>query len=234
MIGYNGANSQTCYTIKATATTVTSCQSAYDVSTNGTTAGAATIPFNTNITGLISPTGDIDNYKFVITTGGTITVTLGTLPGDYDLKLLNSAGTQVAISQNGSTTSESISYTAAAGTYYAQVYGYNGANSATTCYTLKVQLGTATKPDLNTEMVGKGIIKLYPNPVNNILNVSVLGEISSKSTLTLTDAKGNVVLEEKIISNPQAVNISKLPNGTYFMKVNTGNGKTISAKFVKQ
>ena len=234
VIGYNGANSQTCYTIKATATTVTSCQSAYDVSTNGTTAGAATIPFNTNITGLISPTGDIDNYKFVITTGGTITVTLGTLPGDYDLKLLNSAGTQVAISQNGSTTSESISYTAAAGTYYAQVYGYNGANSATTCYTLKVQLGTATKPDLNTEMVGKGIIKLYPNPVNNILNVSVLGEISSKSTLTLTDAKGNVVLEEKIISNPQAVNISKLPNGTYFMKVNTGNGKTISAKFVKQ
>ena len=40
---------------------------------------------------------------------------------------------------------ETISYTAAAGTYYAQVYGYNGANSATVCYTLKVQLGTATK-----------------------------------------------------------------------------------------
>src|SRR5437868_214515 len=121
VIGYNGANSATCYTITATATTVTGCQSSYDVSTNGTTSGAATIPFNTNITGLISPTGDVDNYKFVITTGGTITLTLSTLPGDYDLKLLNSAGTQVGISQNGGTTSETINYTAAAGTYYAQV-----------------------------------------------------------------------------------------------------------------
>ena len=96
--GYNGANSATCYTIKATATTVTSCQSSLDNSTNGTISGAATIPFNTSVTGLISPSGDIDNYKFVITTTGTISATLTTLPGDYDLKLLNSAGTQVAIS----------------------------------------------------------------------------------------------------------------------------------------
>src|SRR6185503_3122060 len=58
VIGYNGANSATCYTITATANVVTSCISAYDVSTNGTTAGAATIPFNTDIKGLISPTGD--------------------------------------------------------------------------------------------------------------------------------------------------------------------------------
>ena len=50
IIGYNGANSATCYTITATANTVTSCQSSYDASTNGTTSGAATIPFNTNIT----------------------------------------------------------------------------------------------------------------------------------------------------------------------------------------
>ena len=124
VFGYSGANSATCYTITATVTPVsTGCISTYDNSTNGTTSGAAAIPFNTDITGQINPSGDIDNYKFVITTGGTITVTLGTLPADYDLKLLNSAGTQVGISQNGSTTSESISYTAAAGTYYAQAYG---------------------------------------------------------------------------------------------------------------
>ena len=233
VIGYNGANSATCYTITATATTVTSCQSSYDVSTNGTTAGAATIPFNTNITGLISPTGDIDNYKFVITTAGTITVTLGTLPADYDLKLLNSAGTQVGISQNGSTTSETINYTAAAGTYYAQVYGYNGANNASTCYTLKVQLGTATRPDVNPVTTGKGLIKLYPNPVNNILNVSVLGELSSKSVIQIVDVKGMVVMEQQVVSNPQSLDISKLAKGVYLLKVNNG-GKSITSKFVKQ
>ena len=230
VIGYNGANSATCYTIKATATTVTSCQSAYDVSTNGTTAGAATIPFNTNITGLISPTGDIDNYKFVITTGGTITVTLGTLPADYDLKLLNSAGTQIAISQNGSTTSETISYTAAAGTYYAQVYGYNGANNATTCYTLKVQLGTATKPE---NVQASGMVKVYPNPVSNILNVSVLGVIGAEASLQITDVNGKTVLTKSIISNPQAIDISSLAKGVYIIKVNN-NGKEITSKFTKQ
>jgi len=232
VIGYNGATSATCYTIKATATTATSCQSAYDVSTNGTTAGAATIPFNTNVTGLISPSADVDNYKFVITTGGTITLTLTTLPGDYDLKLLNSAGTQVGISQNGSTTSETINYTAAAGTYYAQVYGYNGANSATTCYTLKVQLGTATKEALPVA-AENAVLKVYPNPVLNTLNVSLLGMTSKQSVLQIVDSKGTVVMEQKVVNNPQAIDVSKLAKGVYMIRANNG-GTVITSKFVKE
>ena len=231
VMGYSGANSATCYTIKATATVVTSCQSNYDVSTNGTTSGAAVIPFNSNVTGLISPSADIDNYKFVITTAGTITLTLTTLPADYDLKLLNSAGTQVGISQAGGTTSETINYTAAAGTYYAQVFGYNGANSAASCYTLKVALGTATKPGLSA--TGNGVIKIYPNPVSDILNISLLGEISSKGAFEILDGKGATVLVNAITRNPQVVNISKLPKGTYLVRVNNGIN-TIKAKFVKQ
>ncbi len=230
VIGYNGANSATCYTIKATVTVVTGCASALDNATNGTISGAATIPFNTNVTGLISPTGDIDNYKFVITTGGTITVTLGTLPADYDLKLLNSTGAQLAISQNGSTTSETISYTAAAGTYYAQVYGYNGANNASTCYTLKVQLGTASKPEI---VQASGIVKVYPNPVTDVLNVSVLGDINPRASLQITDVNGKIVMVKNIITNPQAIDISRLAKGVYLIKVDNG-GKEITSKFTRQ
>jgi hypothetical protein len=64
-----------------------------DVSTNGTAAGAATIPFNTDIKGLINTTTDNDFYKFVITTGGTATITLTTLPADFDIRLYSSNGT---------------------------------------------------------------------------------------------------------------------------------------------
>jgi Metallo-peptidase family M12B Reprolysin-like/Secretion system C-terminal sorting domain/Bacterial pre-peptidase C-terminal domain/Fibronectin type III domain len=232
VIGYNGANSATCYTITATATPVsTGCISTYDNATNGTTAGAATIPFNTNITGLINPAADVDNYKFVITTAGTITVTLGTLPADYDLKLLNSAGTQVGISQAGGTTGETINYTAAAGTYYAQVYGYNGANNATTCYTLKVQLGTATRTAQEIT-AANGIVKIYPNPVSNVLNVSVLGGISAKASLQVTDLNGKIVLTQNLINNPQSIDISRLAKGVYLIKVDNG-GKEISGKFTK-
>ena len=230
VIGYNGANSATCYTITATTTVITGCQSSYDVSTNGTISGAATVPFNTNITGLINPSGDNDYYKFVITTGGTATVTLTTLPADYDLTIVNSSGTQLAISQNGSTTSETITRTYTAGTYYARVYGYNGANSATVCYTLKVQLGTASKPEI---LQAGGMVKLYPNPVSNILNVSVLGVIKAEASFQITDITGKIVMTKSIINNPQAIDISRLAKGVYMIKVNN-NGKEITSKFTKQ
>lgn len=233
VIGYNGANSTTCYTIKATATTVTSCQSSYDVSTNGTISGAALIPFNTDIKGLISPSGDNDYYKFVITTGGTATVTLTTLPADYDLTIVNSAGTQLAISQNGGTTSESIARTYTAGTYYARVYGYNNANNASSCYTLKVQLGTASITGAEAIPATTGILKVYPNPVSDVLNISLLGALSAKSNMKIVDEKGNVVMQKQIISNPQAVDISKLPKGVYLVKVDN-DGNVITSKFVKQ
>jgi hypothetical protein len=230
VIGYNGANSATCYTIKATATTVTGCQSSYDNSTNGTISGAATIPFNTNITGLISPSGDIDNYKFVITTGGTITVTLGTLPGDYDLKLLNSAGTQVGISQNGSTTSETINYTAAAGTYYAQVYGYNGANSSTTCYTLKVQLGTATR---NEEITKTPVVSVYPNPVRGELKID-MGTYAEPVSVTVTDMYGRKI-STKAFAGTATVNTSKLASGVYLVTITDNKGVIIKQnKIVKE
>ena len=231
VLGYNGANSASCYTITATATAVTGCQSALDNSTNGTTTGAATIPFNTNVTGLISPTADVDNYKFVITTGGTITVTLGTLPGDYDLKLLNSAGTQVGISQAGGTTSESISYTAAAGTYYAQVFGYNGANSATTCYTLKVQLGTATR---FTETTPKAeLVSIYPNPVRSELKVN-MGGYADEVTVSVTDIYGRRMLNQKFASASN-ISTSKLSAGVYMLTFTDKNGKIIKQdKIVKE
>jgi hypothetical protein len=233
VIGYNGANSATCYTIKATATGATGCSSTYDNTTNGTTAGAATIPFNTNITGLINPAGDNDYYKFVITTGGTATITLSTLPADYDLTVVNSSGTQLAISQNGGTTSETITRTYTAGTYYARVFGYSNATNATTCYTLKVQLGTASIIGSEITNANSGVIKTYPNPVTNLLNVSILGQASGRGTIQIINDNGIVVLQQKATSNPQVVNVAGLAKGIYILKLNDGSN-SMTSKFVKQ
>jgi hypothetical protein len=234
IFGYQGANSQTCYTITVTVTPVASgCASTLDNSTNGTIAGAATIPFNTNVTGLISPTGDIDHYRFVITTGGTATVTLTTLPADYDLKVLNSAGTQLAISQAGGTTSESIARTYTAGTYYAQVFGFSGANSGTVCYTLRVALGTATR---ETELVNAGAFKaqIFPNPAKDRLNINV-NNLPGKTSIQLFDVNGRVVLSQQMVQNNSALNISTVPSGIYLVRLNNADGKSIyQQKFVKE
>ncbi|MBL7703220.1 MAG: M36 family metallopeptidase [Ferruginibacter sp.] len=235
VFGFNGANSATCYTITATATAVpTSCASTYDVSTNGTSAGAATIPFNTDIKGLISPSGDNDYYRFVITTGGTATITLSTLPADYDLRLYSSNGTtQLAISQNGGTTSETITRTYTAGTYFARVYGYNNANNATSCYTLRVQLGTASLAETPQEITKAGALKIYPNPVNDYVNVSVLGNVDRQSLLSIFDAQGILVRTINMTNNLQRIYVGDLPKGVYLIKLNKGDGN-LSSKFVIQ
>ncbi len=224
VIGYNGANSTTCYTITATATATTTggCQSSLDNSANGTTTGAATIPFNTNVTGLISPSADVDYYKFVITTAGTITATLTTLPADYDLRLRNSAGTQVAISQKSGTASESISYTAAAGTYYAQVYGYNNANNASTCYTLKVALGTATR---GTIEMANASVSIYPNPVHSELTIN-MGNYTDPVSATVTDMYGSKIID-KTFAGVSRISMSKLAAGVYMVIIRDKNGRIV-------
>jgi hypothetical protein len=229
--GATGAYAQAQFTTAA----VSACPGTLDVSTNGTTGGAATIPFNTDAKGLISPSADIDYYKFVITTGGTATITLSTLPADYDMRLYSSNGTtQLAISENGGTTSETISRTYTAGTYYIRVYGWNGANSSTTCYTLRVALGTATITNpLDLVNTGKADLILFPNPATDKLSVAISGYDKEK-VIEVFNANGERVMTQKTMQNNQTLNTEKLSAGIYFIKVSTTDGNVIGqSKFLK-
>jgi len=123
---------------------VSACPGPYDVSTNGTFSGAAAINVNTDVYGKLSPANDIDHYKFTINSYGTLTVWLTNLPANYDLAVINSSGAQIGISKNKGSKNESISLMLDAGVYYAKVFPVGNANSATSCYTLKVQTITAT------------------------------------------------------------------------------------------
>jgi hypothetical protein len=231
VIGYNGAFSTTvCYNLNIGATTVTGCASIYDVAANGAPAGAAQIPLNTNVTGLISPSGDNDYYKFVITTGGTATITLTTLPGDYDIRLYSSDGTtQLAISQNGGTSSETITRTYTAGTYYVRAYGYNNANNATVCYTLRVATGTASR---ESELIVSDKISVFPNPASEYMNVTIDG-LTGMADIRLFDMYGKMVMQQSSARSTTQLNVSSLPAGVYMIKVMSAK-KESTLKFVKQ
>lgn len=230
VFGYNGANSATCYTITATTTVVTSCSSVYDVSTNGSTGGAATIPFNTDIKGLVNPSGDNDYYKFVITTGGTITMTLTTLPANYHLRLLNSAGSTLQTSSNSGTTSETISRTVTAGTYYARVYPSNTNQwNATSCYTLKVALGTASREE---DLITVNKISVFPNPVTNSVNVRIPG-IQGMADIKVFDIYGKLLMQRSSGQVNTQLDVSALPSGVYMVRV-MNNDKESTLKVVKE
>ncbi|WP_315816536.1 reprolysin-like metallopeptidase [Paraflavitalea speifideaquila] len=221
------------YTAAQFTTTATGCASAYDNATNGNFAGAVTVPFNTNITGLISPSGDNDYYKFVITTGGTITITLSTLPADYDIRLFNSAQTQVAISQLGGTSSETINYTAAAGTYYVRVYGYSNANNATVCYTLRVALGTASRAGA-PEYTGAFKVNIFPNPAVSTLNVNIAGA-TSRSVIKVVDVNGRLLITKPVAEGNTLLDVKSLTKGVYLVLVTDEQGKGIyQYKFMKE
>ncbi|MFM2146339.1 MAG: hypothetical protein RL732_1175 [Bacteroidota bacterium] len=225
-------------------TTTPTCSSNYDTSTNGTLSGAKAIPFNTDIKGLINPSGDLDYYKFTITTAGTITITLTTLPADYDLRLYDASGKQVASSLKAGTTSESIAYTAAKGTYYVRVSGYGNVFNATSCYTLKVALGTAarsTGTDLIMETAtGTGLVNeqgqsrltVYPNPVQRILQLN-LSRSAGATQVYLFDPNGQQLLHKRITGATSSLDLSALPAGIYLLKVTYGNGWNEERKLIK-
>jgi Metallo-peptidase family M12B Reprolysin-like/Secretion system C-terminal sorting domain/Bacterial pre-peptidase C-terminal domain/Fibronectin type III domain len=216
-------------------TAVSTCPGPLDVSTNGTTAGAAVIPFNTDVKGLINPAGDLDHYKFTITTGGTATITLTTLPADYDIRLYSSNGTtQLAISQAGSTNSETITRTYTAGTYFIRVYGYQNANNATQCYTLRVALGTASREELITQTdKGKRSVEVFPNPAKNTLNVLVSG-YDSRSDIMVFDMYGKLVMQQTASQVNTKLDVSAIPAGVYMVRVRNRNNEISATRFVKQ
>ncbi len=238
----------------ATIGTGTSCQNALDNDLNGTIAGAAVIPFNTNITGLINPASDIDYYKFTITTGGRITVSLTTLPADYNIRLRNSAGTQVAIAARTGTRNESFNYNATPGIYYVEVYGANAAaNNATSCYTLRVASGTAARDNiaigrneslsldagqLTNESESAQAVELFPNPISNELWVKLIA-IGGKSVIEVFDLTGKKVASTTVNTNVGTINtinvdMSRNVKGIYLVRVTNNETIIHQSKIFKQ
>ncbi|GFZ34448.1 hypothetical protein CSC2_49740 [Clostridium zeae] len=118
--------------------TVTNPTSGDTYEPNGTISSAYTITSGSTLSSYIYSASDVDYYKLTVTTSKSFTISLTNLPKDYDLTLYDANGNYIDYSENSGTTSETLTDTLSAGTYYIQVVGYNGAYSTTTPYKLTV------------------------------------------------------------------------------------------------
>ena len=211
------------------------CPGTEDVSTNGTISGAATILLNSDVKGLINPKGDIDNFLFVITNGGTVSLTLTTLPANYNLSLHNSSGTQLAIAQLNGTSNETINTTLAAGTYYARVFGSKGnIQNAVSCYTLRVATGSASKENQNIfSNADRKTIQVFPNPAQNFIKITI-AENDGNAEIRIFDIYGKMLMQQNSNKPVTQMNILKLASGLYIVKVSRNGQEINSLKFVKQ
>jgi len=71
-------------------------------------------------------------------------------------------------------------------------------------------------------------VKIYPNPVKNLLHVNVADGETFK-TITIYTVLGKKV----ITSNKETVNVSSLPKGIYLLKVVSTSGKSMQKKMIK-
>jgi hypothetical protein len=219
-----------------TTSTPTSCQSQYDITTNNVYTGATQIPFNTDITGLINPSGDWDYYKIVISTSGTATITLTNLVSNYDLYLYSSNGsTLLNKSTNNNTANETITRTFTAGTYYILVRGKLSSNwNATSCYTLRVQLGTATgQLPVGEEIVPELALNVFPNPASDVLHIYIVG-MPEAGVLEVIDGTGRQQFKKAVVEMLTSLDIQDLQKGIYFVRLLDDRGHLLRAqKFLK-
>ena len=83
--------------------------------------------------------------------------------------------------------------------------------------------------DLNTETFDTISLKLYPNPVINILNVNI-GYNLINHPYNVVDSLGRVVLKGKLNNVDNTINVEQLSKGIYYLKVSDN----IASKFIKE
>ncbi len=108
-----------------------------ETESNGSIASANVVSTQTTITGTMGSSTDKDFFKVSLAAGKKLRVDMvGPATTDYDLYIVNSSGT-VLVASEGSTSSESVTYTngSSAKTVYIKVISYSG-SSTTQGYTL--------------------------------------------------------------------------------------------------
>jgi hypothetical protein len=89
---------------------------------------------------------------------------------------------------------------------------------------------------LNTSSYGEASLSVYPNPVKDLLHIT-LNNVTGSFSLIITNVEGKRLLTKQFagagLNNIVTLNTSGLAAGIYFLRVE-GSGKTIVGKFIKQ
>lgn len=131
----------------------TPCTDDYEPNNSFSTAYGPLTSGN-SYTGRICSASDVDYFKIIVDSAGTISLTLGVPSNrDYDLYLYDALQNEVALSQKDTGITETISYdTSTTGTYYIKVVGFQNDYDESQAYTLS---GTWSISDETGDIYGR-------------------------------------------------------------------------------
>ncbi|MDG1790016.1 MAG: T9SS type A sorting domain-containing protein [Flavobacteriaceae bacterium] len=75
-------------------------------------------------------------------------------------------------------------------------------------------------------------VSLYPNPSNELINISLDKDRLTK--IELFDITGKLLFKKELNSNIYALNIANYPSGTYLVKVYNQNNASLNKKIIKK
>jgi trimeric autotransporter adhesin len=81
---------------------------------------------------------------------------------------------------------------------------------------------------------GKETLKIYPNPVTNVLNIEIEGALNKSVQVSVKDISGRVVLQQTLSADNSTINMSSMSDGLYILEAQFADGQKQSFKLVKQ
>ncbi|WP_313805963.1 alpha/beta fold hydrolase [Flavobacterium sp.] len=188
---------------------------AYDIATNKEYKGYTTVQEN-------SSNADNDFYKFVVADNVNATVMISSIiTSSVTASVLDSSGNAIGGTQNNSGANLSFTRTLAPGTYYLKVTSNSPTN---TNYQTAYLFSVSTT--LSTSEVLADTVKVYPNPVKDVLHLDNLN-LSKASVYSVVGQLLNLV-EFDGISNQNTIDMSGYSNGVYLITLESqGQQQTI-------
>jgi len=105
---------------------------------------------------------------------------------------------------------------------------YSTSNRNGTFYFSDLQFFVQSAPlSISKNKLEDEVVTVYPNPVNNILNVKLSNPNIQIEKLRLTDVSGKIIYSHQ---NTKAINVNGFSKGLYFLSIETNTGKTITKK----
>lgn len=233
----NAFHNAACYRLKASVVAVGNCQNG-DEPANDSLSTAPTVPFNAYRFSQLRHAADVDYWKFTTPAAGNIHLNLFYQNQDYGLVLRDAGGKTLAASNLPGTAPEILNVQAPAGTYYAYVYGINGASSLR-CYVLEISNGSwlnlleapVDERSTPSERDYSAVWRVFPNPTSDVFTVE--GPEQPDAQAYLYDLQGRLLQQMSVASGRAVFNLSDYPSGVYCLRLEAA-GRTKMGKILKR
>lgn len=113
------------------------------------------------------------------------------------------------------------------------LYTYDAAGNRVQRKYLLLRIENPEQNNLGKESENSAAVKVFPNPTTGEFTVSVLGlEDIEDVKIYLSDSNGKLLLETKLLTHEELINISTFKSGVYYLRI-FDKSMDVSYKIIK-